>query len=139
MRNPRTAFCDSRVPLLWRRVFDVVYCPVRDVLEEEFKRKLNLPRRVVRTGHYHLAERRTYRASSNLISGRHLVRCGMVVLVVGNEIARSVCQIKDLRAELQLYSFRYRKVLKDREGKITEVRAIKRVAAGITDGAQKRN
>jgi hypothetical protein len=61
---------------------------VRDALEEELQRKLNLPRRVVRTGHYDLAEPRTYRAGSNPISGRYLVRCGVVVLVVRNEIAR---------------------------------------------------
>jgi hypothetical protein len=78
---------------------------VRRALEEELQRKLNLPWGVVRTGHYHLAERRTYRASSNLISGRYLVGCGVVVLVVRNEIARSVCQIKDLRAELQALFF----------------------------------
>ena len=53
-----------------------------------------LSRRVVRTGHYHLAERRTYRASSDLISARYLVRCGVVVLVVRNEIARSVVKLK---------------------------------------------
>ena len=110
---------------------------LRRCFDPELQRKLNLPRRVVRTGHYHLAERRTNRTSSNLISGRYLVRCGVVVLVVRNEIARSVCQIKDLRADPQLYSFRYREVLKNRERKITEVPAIKGVAAGIAYGAQK--
>jgi hypothetical protein len=108
-------------------------------LEEQLQRKLNLPRRVVRTGHYHLAECRTYRASSNLISGRYLVRRAVIVLVIRNEIARSVCQIRDLRAELQIYSFRYRKILKDGERKITEVRAVKGDAAAIANGAQQCN
>src|SRR5580698_448546 len=111
--------------------------PVRDALEEKLQRKLNLPRRVVGIGHNHLAERRTYRASSNLVSGWHLVRCGVVVLVVGNEEARSVGQIKDLGAELQLQSFPYGKVLKHREREITEARAVKSVTASIADGAQK--
>jgi hypothetical protein len=126
-------------PLIWCSVFDGFLLPVRHSLEEQLQRKLNLPRRVVGIGHNHLTERRTHRASSNLGSGWHLVRCGVVVLVVGNEEARSVGQIKDLGAELQLQSFPYGKVLKHREREITEARAVKSVTASIADGAQKRH
>ncbi len=88
------------LPLTLCCVSTLLIDSVRDTLEEELQRKLNLPGRVVRIGHHHLAERRTYRASSDGFSGKPAttgwdparIACAWVVLMKRLGYAQFVAQ-----------------------------------------------
>src|SRR5581483_1116435 len=106
-------------------------------LEQEFQRKLNLPRRVIRVHAINLRKCNACLAGIMLRQRRDEVGGWGYVLVIGNKVARRVRQVEELGAELHLVTLRHFEIFEDREVEVPEGRTVKTVAARIPNRAER--